>query len=60
LIRTIRVGYRSAKGAKYDSQGQARAKRSASPLESNNKHIAALKGRHITNAYFGLSGLGLV
>jgi hypothetical protein len=42
----------SAKGAEYDSQGQAR---SASPLVTDNKKFRpALKAR---NSYFGPSGL---
>jgi len=41
----------SAEGAhKYESQGQARAKRSASPLENIIEVRAALKGRN-TMAY---------
>jgi len=48
------------KARNIKARGKREAKRSASPLESNNKHVAALKGRNITNAYFGLSGLGLV
>ena len=36
------------------ARGKREAKRSASPLVSNNKPIPALKGR---NTYFGLSGL---
>jgi hypothetical protein len=50
------TGRRSANGAEYDSQGQAR---SASPLVTDNKKIPALKGRNTLPAYFGLSGLDL-
>jgi hypothetical protein len=36
----------SAEGARYDSQGQARAKRSASPLDHKKTDDRALKGRN--------------
>jgi hypothetical protein len=43
----------SAKGAEYESQGQVQAKQGTSPLVTELRGPAALKGR---NRYFGLSG----
>jgi len=39
------------------ARGKREAKRSASPLVSDNKIVPALKGRNTTQVYFGLSGL---
>jgi len=58
--RQLRVesrGEQSAKGAEYDSQGQARSEASASPLVKFPKRGQGLKGRHNRLRNHALSGL---
>jgi hypothetical protein len=47
---------RSAKGAEYESQGQARSKAERVAPGQKNNLVPALKARNI-GEYFGLSGL---
>ncbi|HKG97707.1 MAG TPA: hypothetical protein VKA97_07830, partial [Pyrinomonadaceae bacterium] len=45
---------RSAEGAEYESQGQAR---SASPLVAGSNVVQGLKGRNKQTRYYALAGL---
>ena len=47
------------KARNMTARGKREAKRSASPLVTDNQNVPALKGRNTLPAYFGLSGLNL-